>query len=65
MNDEDGCVGKCEVPEGYVLIKKDRYDDLLQSEKELMRLDDAGVDNWEWNHLRYGDYNEDYWESVD
>lgn len=59
MTDEEGCVGKCEVPEGYVLILRERYADLLQSEKELMRLNDAGVDNWEWNHLRYDDEEED------
>lgn len=49
MHDEEGCVGTCEIPEGYVLVKQARYDALLQSEKELMRLDDADVDNWEWN----------------
>jgi hypothetical protein len=50
-----------------VTIPLKEYEDLLQSAKELQNLDDAGVDNWEWHHLRYKDItwdDEDFGEDI-
>lgn len=34
-----------------ITIPKARYDQLIQCERKLSALENAGVDNWEW----YGD----------
>jgi hypothetical protein len=47
-----------------VTITLKRYQSLLKSELELMRLDDAGVDNWEGNHYRYGDMDDDWEDDI-
>ena len=46
--------------EEMITITLKEYNDLKRSELELMRLDDAGVDNWEWNYMRYRDENGDF-----
>lgn len=38
-----------------VTIPKKEYDSLVEDSKQLSRLDDAGVDNWEYNYMRYQD----------
>ncbi len=34
--------------EEMVTITKERFDDLIDSERMLICLQNAGVDNWEW-----------------
>lgn len=36
-----------EVPKGYVLVKEEEYDELLEDRDFLLCLQACGVDNWE------------------
>ena len=48
------CEGSLPQPE-MVTIKKSVYDRLLASEKELRRLEAAGVDNWDGYSEGFGE----------
>lgn len=50
-----------DVPEDYVIVPTDRFNELLRNERILYALEAAGVDNWEW----YGDALEEFWEEED
>lgn len=36
------------MEEDYILVSKSRLISLLQTEEEMSRLQNGGVDNWEW-----------------
>ncbi len=45
------------MPEETVTISKEEYDDLLDSQRFLNCLENAGVDNWEGYEFAQEEYN--------
>lgn len=43
--------GEVELNEDRVVLKKSRYDELIEMERKLIALENAGVDNWDGYYI--------------